>query len=185
MLNPQSHTYVCTGKPGWHMYKQTSWYDKCHHSLYGYSVCHIITSTFIARVTTKTVTTNSSTHKSKSLACMTDNTRYCVAVMAGHNGGFAPVDCSVSLCCSGQAREGSGGSSNKSHHSRLISIMNSRKPMGPCALIHPLRCGRSVYIIVAPGRTWFHRVIMARWRLKARHNHALWSFVALETELCN
>ncbi len=169
------------------MYKRTGRNDKCHN-LYDYGLCRIITSTFIAHATTKTVTTNSSTHKSKSLARMTDNTCYCVAVMVEHNGGFALADCSVSLCCSGQTREGSGWSSNKSHHSRLISILNSPKPgkpMGPCALIHPLRCERSVYIILAPGRTWFHRAIMARWRLKARHNHGLWSIVALETELCN
>lgn len=120
------------------------------------TACHIIASTFIARVTTKTVTTNSSSHKSKSLARMTDNTCYCVLVMAEHNRGFALADCSVSLCCSGQMREGSGGSSNKSHHSRLISILNSPKPgepMGPRARIHPLRCGSSVYIILVPGRT--------------------------------
>lgn len=137
------------------MYKHTGGNDKCH-SLYDYGLCHVIASTFIARVTTKTITTDSSSHKSKSLARMTDNTCYCVAVMAEHNRGFALADCSVSLCCSGQLRKGSGGSSNKSHHSRLISILNSPKPvqpMGPRVLIRSQRRGRSVYIILAPGRT--------------------------------
>lgn len=83
--------------------------DTCTNTLAGMTnatafmitACHIITSTFIARVTTKTVTSNSSSHKSKSLARMTDNTCYCVLVMAEHNRGFALADCSVSLCCSG------------------------------------------------------------------------------------
>lgn len=96
---------------------------KCHTHC-DFSICHInVISTFIASNTTKKTKSAAIANLTKSFVPMSDNTYYCTPLMWEHNGCFEQADCRTAVYCSGPVHGKCQGSSNKSHHSWLISIL--------------------------------------------------------------
>lgn len=96
---------------------------KCHtHS--NFRIFHIsVKSTFIAGNTTKQNKSAARANLTKSFVPMTGNTYYWAPLMSEHNGCFEQAHCKMAVCCSGPVHGRCQGSSNKSHHLWLISIL--------------------------------------------------------------
>lgn len=99
------------------------WHNKSH-TYCDFSICHIsVTSTFSASSTTKQSKSASIANLTKSFVPMSDNTYYCAPLMWECNGCFEQADCRMAICCSEPLHRKCQESSNKSHHSWLISIL--------------------------------------------------------------